>query len=393
MSEEPSSPASTSPPPGSGPPAAPSFAPLPDLGAAQRPSAEPPSPRPQSTRWVPLLAGAIWGIVYGVMLQLLFRSGSLKRYLELMSVGMIFLLPVAIGFLVVFYVGWKERERPLSFRYALLGPWSAVGPCLLLSFVVGWEGAFCLMFATPVFMIMSSVGGLLAKLVLSFLDRHHGRDRGARSPAALKNGLTLLCLVLLTPLSSGFVESNLLPPEAIHRVHTQIEIAAPVEVVWSEIIRVRRIAPSENHGLFYKLGFPKPIEATLSHEGVGGVRNASFEKGLLFIETVTEWQPQRLLSFRIQADAHMTRLDPHVVVGGQYFDVLQGTYEITPGPRPGTQTLHLWSRFRLNTHFNGYAGFLGDSLMRDIQNSILAVLKRRCEAPSAGVAGLRPQGL
>lgn len=324
---------------------------------------------------VPLIAGAIWGIVYGVMLQLLFRAPSMKRYIELMSVGMIFLLPVAIGFLVVFYVGWRERDRPLSFRYALLGPWSAVGPCLILSFVVGWEGAFCLMFATPVFLIMSSLGGLLAKLALLFIDRNNA----GRGPGALKNGISLLLLVLLAPLTSGFVESNLQAPEASHRVLTQIEIAAPVEVVWSEIIRVRRIEPSENQGLFYKLGFPKPIEATLSHEGIGGVRNASFEKGLLFIETVTEWQPQRLLSFRIQADAHMTRLDPHVVVGGQYFDVLQGTYEITPGPRPGTVTLNLWSRFRLNTHFNGYAGFLGDSLMRDIQNSILRVLKKRCE--------------
>lgn len=356
-------------------PTTPEFAPLPDMKGPSGLPVEPSPQRRDQTRMVPLIAGAIWGIVYGVMLQLLFRAPGMKRFVELMSVGMIFFLPVAIGFLVAFYVGWKERERPLSFRYALFGPWSAVGPCLILSFVVGWEGAFCLMFATPVFMIMSSVGGLLAKLALLLIDRGPNR----RGPGAMKNGLTLLLLVLLTPLSSGFVESNILPPEAIHRVHTQIEIAAPTDVVWSEIIRVRRIDPSENHGLFYKLGFPKPLEATLSHEGVGGVRNASFEKGLLFIETVTEWQPQRLLSFRIQADAHMTRLDPHVVVGGQYFDVLQGTYEITPGPRPGTVTLHLWSRFRLNTHFNGYAGFLGDSLMRDIQNSILRVLKKRCE--------------
>jgi len=325
---------------------------------------------------VPLLAGAIWGIVYGVLLQLLFRAPYMKRFIELMSVGMIFLLPVAIGFLVVFYVGWKERSQPLPWRYALMGPWSAVGPCLLLSFLVGWEGAFCLMFATPVFLLMSTLGGLLAKLALRIVERRMQRG----SPQALQSGALLLAVVLLTPLSSGFLESSIVPPESIHRVLTEIDIAAPRDIVWSEIVRVRRIAAEENsHGMFYKLGFPKPIEATLSHEGIGGVRHASFEKGLLFIETVTEWETQRLLSFRIQADAHMTKLDPHVVVGGQYFDVLQGTYEIVPGARPDHVTLRLWSRFRLNTHFNGYAGFLGDSLMRDIQNSILHVVKRRCE--------------
>lgn len=332
------------------------------------------------SRLVPMVAGAVWGILYGVLLQLLLRAPGMRRLIELMSVGMVFVLPVAIGFLVVFYVGWKQRGTALRWRYALIGPWSAVWPCLLLSFVVGWEGAFCLMFATPVFMLMSALGGVLAKLALLFVERR--TQAGSRQ--ALHSGLTLLAVVLLSPLTSGFIESSVPPPESIHRVLTEIEIAAPREIVWSEIIRVRRITPAENsHGLFYKLGFPKPIEATLSHEGKGGVRHASFEKGLLFIETVTEWEAQRLLSFRIQADAHMTKIDPHVVVGGQYFDVLQGTYEIAPSPRPGTVTLRLWSRFRLNTHFNGYAGFLGDSLMRDIQNSILHVVKRRCESRAA----------
>ena len=101
----------------------------------------------------------------------------------------------------------------------------------------------------------------------------------------MKNGLTLLLLVLLTPLSSGFVESNILPPEAIHRVHTGSDRRAHRRRVVRDHPRPPH-QPAQNHGLFYKLGFPKPLEATLSHEGVGGVRNAS-RKGLLFIETVT----------------------------------------------------------------------------------------------------------
>lgn len=52
----------------------------------------------------------------------------MKRSVELMSVGISFFLPVAVGFLIAFCVGWKEREPALSLRYALLGPWSAVGP-------------------------------------------------------------------------------------------------------------------------------------------------------------------------------------------------------------------------------------------------------------------------
>lgn len=349
---------------------------------------EPPKPpalvkEPPRSPNVHLIAGGIWGILYGVMLQLLVRVPKMKNLVELMSVGMVFLLPVAIGFLVTFYTGMKEK-RPLSWAFALLGPWIAIGPCLALSFAVGWEGAFCLMFATPIFMGMSSVGGLLAKIALWAAKRNQPPDSGP----SLKNGLMLLAIILLAPLTSGFIESNLIAPESIHRVNTEIEIVAPENTVWAEIIRVRPITQADDSpGFFYKLGFPRPIEATLTHEGVGGVRHASFEKGLLFIETVTDWEPLRRLSFRIKADAHMTHLDPHIIVGGKYFDVLSGTYEIVPGHRPGAVTLRLWSQFRLNTHFNGYAGFLGDHLMRDIQDSILHVLKRRCES-AKGSGGL-----
>ena len=33
------------------------------------------------------------------------------------------------------------------------------------------------------------------------------------------------------------------------------------------------------------------VEATWSREGVGGVRHASFAGGVVFVETVTVWEP------------------------------------------------------------------------------------------------------
>ena len=51
-----------------------------------------------------------------------------------------------------------------------------------------------------------------------------------------------------------------------------------------------------------RIGFPRPIEATLSYEGVGGVRHASFERGLMFVETVTDWEPEHRLAFGGEGD-------------------------------------------------------------------------------------------
>ena len=126
---------------------------------------------------------------------------------------------------------------------------------------------------------------------------------------------------------------------------------------------------------------PNPLEATLSHEGVGGVRHATFDGGILFVETIDTWEPQHKLGFSIHADTANippTTLDEHVTVGGRFFDVLYGEYVIEPLPGGGVR-LHLLSRHRLSTDFNWYAHFWTDAVMRDLQQRILLVVKNRSE--------------
>jgi hypothetical protein len=129
------------------------------------------------------------------------------------------------------------------------------------------------------------------------------------------------------------------------------------------------------------MGFPRPIEATLSHEGVGGVRHARFERGLYFIETVTYWDPPRSIRFAIAPDPKqtpLTTLDEHVLVGGRYFDVLEGAYRIEPLDGKSVR-LHLSSEHRISTHFNAYTSLWSDYLMSEIQQNILLVIKQRAE--------------
>lgn len=76
---------------------------------------------------------------------------------------------------------------------------------------------------------------------------------------------------------------------------------------------------------------PRPIAATLDRKGVGGIRTATFERGVSFFEAVTEWKPAKALAFTIRADPEFdphTAFDQHVIVGGRFFDVLDGHYEI-----------------------------------------------------------------
>ena len=45
----------------------------------------------------------------------------------------------------------------------------------------------------------------------------------------------------------------------------------------------------------------------------------------------------------------------------------------------GKFRLHLYSNFKMNTTFNFYAGWWGKIIMKDIQNNILKVVKKRAE--------------
>ena len=99
---------------------------------------------------------------------------------------------------------------------------------------------------------------------------------------------------------------------------------------------------------------------------------------------MTDWQEPRRLSFRIAAQTDSippTTLDRHITIGGEYFDVLQGTYVIEPTAQ-GVR-LRLTSNLRVSTHLNAYAGPWADAIMRSIQETILAVEKKRAEEPAS----------
>jgi hypothetical protein len=232
---------------------------------------------------------------------------------------------------------------------------------------VGVEGLICVVMMAPIFILMALLGGALATLM--------------RWVASRRMRATALFSVLLLPYVAGPVENRMPQARTQRVVENRIRIHAGAEEVWAQIIRVPPIRPEEYGTSFiHRIGFPRPIEATLSHEGIGGVRQASFERGVLFRETVIVWEPLQKLSFTIAADSIPTKtLDQHVTVGGEYFDVLDGTYEIVP-IAPNETELVLSSTHRLSTHFNPYAGLWTDLVMRQIQGNILEVVRGRAES-------------
>jgi hypothetical protein len=167
-----------------------------------------------------------------------------------------------------------------------------------------------------------------------------------------------------------------------YEAYTYIDIDAPTEKIWDNVTRVREISRNEDKGfLSHLLGFPRPVKAELNFEGVGAFREAKFTGGLIFNETVTEYIDNQKMVFTINANTYdipSTTLDEHILIGGDYFDVLNGTYELEK-LKNGKNRLHLYSYFKMNTTFNFYAGWWGKWIMKDIQNNILRIEKERVE--------------
>jgi hypothetical protein len=304
---------------------------------------------------------AFAGFVYGLFCRLMFTLHWNADWLNVMTLGFLMFMPFAVGFISVFLSERSERRGPALWMGL---PLLTTVALMVGSFVLFWEGIICLILLLPLALMMSLIGG------------------AAGAFCARRSGKTPLVCVALLPFVAAPAEQWVGPGREIREVETSIMIRATPATVWRQIERVGPIRPEEQRFSWsQKIGFPRPIEATLLGEGRGAVRHATFAGGVLFVETVTVWEPERRLAFDIRADTvniPPRTLDEHVTIGGPYFDTLQGQYRIE-AMDVGRTLLHLSSRHRLSTTFNFYAHFWTDAVMRDIQENILYVIRNRCE--------------
>lgn len=322
----------------------------------------------RSTGWS-LLWGVLLGVAYGIFLRSTVRVFH-SNLIAVMSISFVFLIPIAMGFVSVFTA---ERESHQGVLMWIVLPWLPVVLGAAASMIFLWEGWICVVMFIPIGLVWASIGGLIAGGVVRMM-----KSRAARNVSA--------ACILLLPCMIGPWEQNILTNKDLRTVETTIDIQAPPNVIWGNIERVPTIRPEELRPSWSRrIGFPAPLEATLSYEGVGGVRHATFAGGVLFIETVDVWEPERRLAFSIKAQGDQippTTLDEHVKVGGAYFDVLRGQYALEPRGN-GVTRLHLSSQHRVSTDFNWYARIWTDAVMRDMQSTILQVIRKRCENTAA----------
>lgn len=330
-------------------------------------------PRPQPierhprSQWrVPI--AIVIGLSYGALSRWSWGYEPLQDFLGTpVSSSFIFGTPMVVGALTAFVGMLLSPTRQLT-TWGILLPILAVTIGAALSIIFAVEAVFCVVVALPLMIPSAIIGGISVTLMM----RLFGRKR--------TNCYTSILVFL--PYAVAPLEQLIRLPDEQLAVTNTIAIAASPDQVWAQIASVREIQRDEIRASWiYTLGFPRPRAATLDFEGVGGKRTATFEREVSFFEVIEEWNPPKVLSFSIEADPAFVpanAFDEHIIIGGRFYDVLDGTYRIEALP-DGTSLLHLTSNHRLASNFNSYASWWSEVIMSEIQTTILEVIAQRAE--------------
>jgi hypothetical protein len=303
-------------------------------------------------------------LLFGFIMRFLFDVDSLSSLYSVMSISFILLVPFAIGAIAI-YFSIIESVKGLSYRIFI--PWVPIFGLLILTMAFSIEGWACWLMILPIFLMAASAGGVVAS---------HFKLKKYR------NENTYISILVLLPFLMSPIEQLIGSIPGKYEAYSYIDIHSTRGEIWNNVTRVKPISQKQDKGwLTSTLGFPRPIRAELNYNGVGAYRKAIFNKGLVFHEEVKSYMDQRNMHFSIKANPYeipSTTMDKHVVIGGNYFDVLDGTY-VLQQLSPNTYRLHLYSHFKLTTTFNFYASWWAGWIMTDIQDNILQVIKQRAE--------------
>jgi hypothetical protein len=202
-------------------------------------------------------------------------------------------LPMVLGFSsVVIFAPHGDRSFARCF-FVSLSSLVTVGVFLVL---IAIEGLICLLMTLPIAVPMMALGAFIAYGV----TRQWMNSKSATGLSAI--------LFLMLPVMMGFEASDRSEP-TLHTVVTTVEIDAPIETVWRNVVAFPRI-DAEPEGVL-RLGFAYPTDARIEGDGVGAIRYCNFSTGP-FVEPITGWEEPNLLAFDVsEQPAPMVELTPY----------------------------------------------------------------------------------
>ena len=223
------------------------------------------------------------------------------------------------------------------------------------------EGLVCLILALPLALPLALLGGSIGGRVA---DRH---------PASLLLGLAML------PAAAG-VEATQAPDRRLREVLSTIEIDAPAEQVWKNVIAFPPLAePTE---WWFRTGLAYPRYASIEGSGVGAIRYCVFSTGV-FVEPITAWEPGRRLAFAVvDSPPPLRELSPFSDVHAPHLDgsfrSRRGEFRLFPLP-DGRTRLEGRTWYELDMAPAWDRQWVADRIIHNIHGRVLEHVKHQAE--------------
>jgi uncharacterized membrane protein YhaH (DUF805 family) len=314
-------------------------------------------PRPHEHRLPSALLAIAAGMTIGLGMLALSVYG-LRSYGLSLFLG----TPFVIGALTAFLFNRRYPASGAETQQVVLMTLACVAGVML---VTAAEGALCLFMAAPLAIGIGVMGASLGR----YIALH---DRGAVSNAMLA--------VAVLPISATLDASR--PATGLREVRSAIEIDAPPDVVWRNVISFPPLpAPSE---LVFRAGVSYPQSAEIEGEGVGAVRRCVFSTGA-FVEPITRWEPGRRLSFDVaEQPKPLQEWSPYADIAPPhldgYFRSRRGEFRLVP--LPGNRTRlegSTWYEMKLQPA--AYWVLYGDAIIGRIHGRVLRHIRATAERP------------
>jgi hypothetical protein len=243
------------------------------------------SPSRKSTlRFIP--QGALGSAVAAVVVTVPIALGLIYFGTHVMlnyGWGIFVALPFTMGFTAALIYG-VHQPRTLRGCVGVACLTVVVFGAALLALVV--EGVICLAMALPLGLPLAAIGGAFGYTV----QRHRWFPKS--SPAFLS------ALLLFVPGVQG-IEHVASPHPPVFVVRSSIDIQAPPEEVWKEVVAFTQIGPP-NEWIF-RAGIAYPIRAEIYGTGPGAERHCVFSTGA-FVEPIQIWDEPRQLKFSVTSN-------------------------------------------------------------------------------------------
>jgi hypothetical protein len=191
---------------------------------------------------------------------------------------------------------------------------------------IAWEGLVCLIMAAPIGLALASLGGALGYWA------NHWRWIQSDSPAAFS------VLLLLVP-GVQWTEHVAAVPPPVFIVHSAIEINAPPQTVWKQVIAFTEIPPPKEW--MFRAGIAYPIRAEVIGSGPGAERHCVFSTGA-FVEPIEVWDEPHKLKFSVTSNpAPMEEWTPYPHIDPPHLHGFMisksGQFLLTPLPNGRTR--------------------------------------------------------